>query len=476
MLAASPKLENPASLGWPKRPLVGRKSCLKIQKLVGERESSPTSKQQPRVSRGHSLGLSDANLVGQTGGPHSTRTERDTGTWMNNLSTDYLIAVLTRIVRRCIFSMLLNGNPQPARRTFILRSSPPTKMVPLMDKTVGTSWRVGSRNSLAMGKATSEGGFRSKNQDDHDGAFFELFMHELLSNLGFRICEVHPTLPDSTNRPDFLVCDGTKRFYLEAAVTGRRSGPFTLTKPEQELIEELEHLASPDFNLLIEIAGELSHSIKKAPFRSKFSELLLEGHDPDVVKAQVDARGTDAAPSVQYDTDGWRIQAWLSLVSIPARICGSRRIKVNFRTARRVNAIDPVRNKLRDKGSNYGDPQIPLVIAVHTRDISYNGRRNDLEVLFGKERLLCVHDVPELDRAPDGLWSMGHGMRIGAFLSVQKADMWNFPHASGCLFVNPSQNRKDLPEALLRLPQGILDQGRMAWFDGVEIGQLLAGG
>ena len=325
------------------------------------------------------------------------------------------------------------------------------------------------------GKGDLRGRFRSKNHDDHDSAFFELFMHELLTNLGFRI-EVHPTLPDSTNQPDFLVCDGTKRIYLEATVTGRRSGPFTLTKREQELIEELEHLASSDFNLLIEITGELSRSIKRAPFRSKFNKLLLEGHDPDVVKAQVDARGTDAAPSVQYDTDGWRIQAWLSPVSIPARRCGRRRIKVNFRRAKRVNAIDPVRNKLGDKGSNYGDPQIPLVIAVHTRDISYNGRRNDLEVLFGKERLLYVDDVPELDRDPNGLWSMGHGMRIGAFLSVQKADMWNFPYASGCLFVNPSQYRKDLPEALLRLPQGIVVQGKMAWFDGVEIDQLLAGG
>ena len=35
-------------------------------------------------------------LVSQTGGLHPTRTERDTRTWMNSLSTDYLIAVLTK--------------------------------------------------------------------------------------------------------------------------------------------------------------------------------------------------------------------------------------------------------------------------------------------------------------------------------------------------------------------------------------------
>ena len=320
------------------------------------------------------------------------------------------------------------------------------------------------------------GRFTSKLHDAHEGAFFELFLHELLTNLGFKV-EVHPTLPDSDDRPDFLVCDGSRCFYLEAATTGRRSGPFTLTNTEQEIIEELEKLTSSDFNLLIEITGELSQSIRKAPLRSKFNKLLLQGHDPDEVKATVDARGPDAAHSAQYETDSWRIQAWLSPISRPARRrCKSRRIKVNFKSARRTNSIDPVRNKLKDKSKNYGDPQLPLVIAVQTRDIFYNGRQHDMEVLFGNERILYVDDVPELDHEPNGVWSMGHGIGIGAFLSVQKADIWNFPYASGCLYVNPSQSRIALPEALLRLPHGIVIQGKMTWFDDVEIGQLLSSG
>lgn len=99
-----------------------------------------------------------------------------------------------------------------------------------------------------------------------------------------------------------------------------------------------------------------------------------------------------------------------------------------------------------------------------------------MEVLFGNERILYVDDVPELDREPNGVWSMGHGMGIGAFLSVQKADIWNFPYTSGCLYVNPSQSGIALPEALLRLPHGIVIQGKMTWFDGVEIGQLVSSG
>ena len=326
------------------------------------------------------------------------------------------------------------------------------------------------------GQNDLQGRFTSKCHDAHEGAFFELFLHELLTNLGFKV-EVHPTLPDSCGRPDFLVCDGSRCFYLEAATTGRRSGPFTLTKIEQELIEELEKLTSSDFNLLIEITGELSQAKRRAPFRSKFNKLLLQGHDPDEVKATVDAFGRGAAPSALYETGSWRIQAWLSPISRPARRrCKSRRIKVNFKSARRTNSIDPVRNKLKDKSKHYGDPQLPLVIAVQTRDIFYNGRQHDMEVLFGNERILYVDDVPELDCEPNGVWSKGHGMGIGAFLSVQKADIWNFPYASGCLYVNPSQSCIALPEALLRLPHGIVIQDKPTWVDGVEIGQLLSSG
>ena len=320
------------------------------------------------------------------------------------------------------------------------------------------------------------GRFTSDLLNAHEGAFFELFLHELLTNLGFKV-EVHPTLPDSNDRPDFLVCDGSKCFYLEAATTGRRSGPFTLTNTEQEVIEELEKLTSSDFNLLIEITGELSQSIRKAPLRSKFKKLLSQGHDPDEVEANMDAYGSDAAPSALHEADGWRIQAWLSPIShLARRRDQTRRIRVNFKGARWTNSIDPVRNKLKYKGNNYGDPQLPLVIAVHTRDPFYNGQQCDMEVLFGNEGILYVDDVPELGREPNGVWSRGHGTRIGAFFSLQKADIWNFPYASGCLYVNPSQSGIVLPEALLRLPHGIVIQGKMTWFDGVEIGQLLSSG
>src|SRR5437868_15345333 len=45
---------------------------------------------------------------------------------------------------------------------------------------------------------------RKRNDIDHNGAFFELWLHELLICHGFRV-EAHPAMPESDARPDFLV-------------------------------------------------------------------------------------------------------------------------------------------------------------------------------------------------------------------------------------------------------------------------------
>ena len=45
--------------------------------------------------------------------------------------------------------------------------------------------------------------FRSKDNKKHDGALFELACHELLRRKGFEP-EIHPGVPGSGKRPDFL--------------------------------------------------------------------------------------------------------------------------------------------------------------------------------------------------------------------------------------------------------------------------------
>lgn len=48
-------------------------------------------------------------------------------------------------------------------------------------------------------------------------AFYELFIFNLFKLQGFKI-EIHPDIPGTTKKPDFLISKGDIEFYLEAKV------------------------------------------------------------------------------------------------------------------------------------------------------------------------------------------------------------------------------------------------------------------
>ena len=57
--------------------------------------------------------------------------------------------------------------------------------------------------------------FRSPDDRQHVAAFWELYLHELFTRLGFAV-RLHPTLPIETTNPDMLVERDGDSFYVEA--------------------------------------------------------------------------------------------------------------------------------------------------------------------------------------------------------------------------------------------------------------------
>ncbi len=72
----------------------------------------------------------------------------------------------------------------------------------------------------ASGQVDLRERLRSPIESQFKSAFWELYLHELFSRLGFRL-EPHPDIDSSSNHPDFLVKSGDDpKFYLEAVVAG----------------------------------------------------------------------------------------------------------------------------------------------------------------------------------------------------------------------------------------------------------------
>lgn len=67
-------------------------------------------------------------------------------------------------------------------------------------------------------KADIRARFRSRDDVQHQSAWFELFWHELMRRGGYDL-EIHPTVANVTTNPDFLAQrNGVSRFYLEATL------------------------------------------------------------------------------------------------------------------------------------------------------------------------------------------------------------------------------------------------------------------
>ena len=315
----------------------------------------------------------------------------------------------------------------------------------------------------------------SDDSREHEGALFELFLHELFTRLDCSVT-VDPVIADGNKTPDFLVSRRNRCFYLEATAVGDEFGPFTLSPNEQDVVQKLNTLVSEHFSIRVDMKGTLSRTLGRGEVVQPF-EQLLAAHHPEAVRRLIEREGRSAVPTARVESDDWFLEGRL-IPSDPTR--PSRRdtqpFVRGFWRARYADSIRLVRNAVRKKAKRYPELDAPFVVAVHARDPFYNGRKCDQEVLFGREHLRYSTASPdataEIGRAADGVWSCGKGSRVHAFLRAQNVDLYNLSRASACLYVRP-QCDVLLPDAAFRLPHGIVVADEMRWIAGENVADLL---
>ena len=102
-----------------------------------------------------------------------------------------------------------------------------------------------------------------KRDSNHDGAFFELFLHELFARLGLSVA-VQPLLEDG-GRPDFLVSGRGGRAYVEATYL-RQSGSLPpLEATVLNAIDDLDGQIPADLGLYVRSTGALNQTPKLRP-------------------------------------------------------------------------------------------------------------------------------------------------------------------------------------------------------------------
>jgi len=275
---------------------------------------------------------------------------------------------------------------------------------------------------------------RSMIDDQHLGAFFELFVHELLLAGGHQILEVEPTLPHTGRSPDFLM--QTKeghRLYLECVfATGRSQDEVAAQARLNQALSAIDRTPSPRHFLDLAV-----HGVPAAPISIK---VMTKGLLAWISGLPDDDSAMDAAP-FRYQEHGVTI----SLRAFPRRHPerARRAIGVRFFPARQLTIGDDVRGALQKKAGRYGALDLPYVVAVNAQG-TFARENAALDALLGSPYVMLEQTADGLahreSRNPDGVWCGPSGARrkgLSAVFSTEGIDPWNFAARRGRLIRNP---------------------------------------
>src|SRR3954451_3273663 len=218
-----------------------------------------------------------------------------------------------------------------------------------------------SRYPLHEGKDLRKA-FRSRLPGQHHGAWWELYLHELFSRLGYEI-EIHPELADSSKRPDFLLRRDDSLLYVEAAVVFSGIATKRDRNPPRWLLDAINQATSPDFFVrLVRVEPGEPRQLKRREIVTPL-EAWLSSLDHEEVSAS--HKNDEGLPEETIRCRGWEMvfEAWPvkpeARGKTDRRLLGIGPAQTGF-----VNDIRQLRSTLKKKAGRFGRPKIPMVTAT----------------------------------------------------------------------------------------------------------------
>jgi hypothetical protein len=321
--------------------------------------------------------------------------------------------------------------------------------------------------------------FRSSIDVQHQAAFFELFLHELLLKLSCKVT-VHPIIPNRSGTPDFLVeSPDHEHFYIEATIASNESVTQTSTRARMNAVYDVldREVNSPDFSVWIRIDGAPS-TPPPAKRIASFINAHLSNLDPDVILNLYESGKIEELPQWTFNHDGWKI----GIVPIPKKPetrgkPGVRPIGIKSTSMQLIDDITPIRDAIIEKAGRYGELDLPFVVAVNV--LALIDETEIMQALFGKEQFTVFFSPSEpsestetqVSRLPDGAW-IRHGgpryTRVSAVLFATLLSPYNFSRVNLHLYHNPWSQRP-YKSVLTRLTQIVPRNNQMLQIDGESI-------
>lgn len=306
--------------------------------------------------------------------------------------------------------------------------------------------------------------FRSPNSFQHHSAFFELYLHEMLIQLGYTV-EVHPPMIGINSTPDFLATrSGALRFYLEATLAGIPSGDEQAAGARAgQVYDCINTIDSPNFFLRLDVRGAPDTPPPTQRLRRDLAE-WLRGLEPDKIQTMYDAAGEDEIPELHWSHDGWDITFQPIPKSPKSRgRAGVRPIGMQVPQPRWLSTHTDIKKAIESKTGKYGQLGLPFIVAINVF-ADHCDNIDIMNALFGEEFVSVTQKadgtlLQKPGRKPNGVWVRPQGIAnedISGALVVSFITPWTMGVLTPELFHNPWASRP-ITASDWTLPQCIPD-------------------
>lgn len=226
-------------------------------------------------------------------------------------------------------------------------------------------------------------------QSNFDSAFFELFVHELFVQQGFSLSP-HPTVPNSTRKPDFLAKKGELEIYLEAKVATDESNEERALKARHNIIyDAINQINCPDYWISIRELSFLSNKQAKLSRIKQSLEEDINKYGALLVAVKEDSYAERRENYITYADEN--IEIAISLW--PCSIKKSRPIGSYLGGSYIGGCEESIRNAMKAKGYRYGNLDKPYIVCINSLSHKHTHTEDVYDALFGRQRVKSFSDL-----------------------------------------------------------------------------------
>lgn len=311
-----------------------------------------------------------------------------------------------------------------------------------------------------------------------DSVFYELFLFQLFKCLGFTIT-LHPDIPGSSKKPDFLLKKNNLEIYAEAKITKYQSQSDEANERRvNEFYDTLNKMKSENFYLFIR---KLKFKTKNQPQTKgliKFLEEKLKNLYVNDLYDAMSAGKYSEAPQLKYSDE----QLEIVVVPLPANPDARGKINrpVGILPLQTIfdGAEESLENSISTKANRYGKLDKPYLICINAQSVKSASWHEIENTVWGSLAFTWSSNPEERDeklqRRPDGVFLKGKEVKMTnvSGILVTQVSATDVMQSMYRLYKHPfSENSFDFEQ--LGLKYCVVENNFIKTVNGDDLGQIL---